>query len=217
MAAFASGLDTVYPPENRRLAEEIVERGALVSDYPLGARPRAEHFPRRNRLLAGMTLGTLVVEGEHTSGAMITARFALDQGREVFVVPGSIFSPQSRGPLGLLRDGATPVTRAGDVLEALNLTVIGAQLDFGRAAPPANEAERAVMGALGMEPRHVDEVLRRSGLAAGTVSATLALLELKGLVREVGGMQYVRVRENAPAYGAAGLRRGAGTGSERPS
>ncbi len=201
VAVFASGLDTIYPPENRNLAAEIEERGALLTDYPLGTRPRAEFFPRRNRILSGLTLGTLVIEGDHTSGAMITAKFALEQGREVFVVPGSIFSPQSRGPLGLLRDGATPVTGAEDVLEALNLTMIGAQLDFGHLAPPANPQEHAVLESLTLEPRHVDDLVRRSGLAAATVSGTLAMLELKGLARAVGGMQYVRVRENAPGFG----------------
>ena len=198
----ANGLDTTYPPENRGLANEIAEAGALVSDYPLGTRPRAEFFPRRNRIMSGVALGTLVVEGDVKSGAMITARFAAEQNREVFAVPGSIFAPQSRGPLSLIRDGATPVAGVEHVLEALNLTMIGAQLDFGRAAPPASEDERTLMEVLTREPRHVDEVVRASGLAAAQVSATLALLELKGQVRDLGGMQYVRVREPAPAYEA---------------
>ena len=196
-AVLANGLDTVYPPENRGLAREIAEAGALISDHPLGARPRAEHFPRRNRIMSGVALGTLVVEGDVKSGAMITARFAAEQNREVFAVPGSIFAPQSRGPLSLIRDGATPVARADHVLEALNLTMIGAQMDFGRAAPPASEDEQALMAALTREPRHVDDIVRETGLAAAQVSATLALLELKGLVRDVSGMQYVRVREPA--------------------
>ena len=194
VAVLASGLDTIYPAEHARLAEEIAERGALITDYPLGTKPRAEFFPRRNRIMSGLSLGTLIVEGDYTSGAMITARSAIEQNREVFVVPGSIFSPQSRGPLALLRDGATPVSRAEDILEALNLTMIGAQMDFGHAAPPAQPEERALMAALSREPRHIDDVARQSGLAAATVSATLALLELKGLVREMDAMQYVRVR-----------------------
>lgn len=202
VAVLANGLDTVYPPENRGLAREIAEAGALISDYPLGARPRAEHFPRRNRIMSGVALGTLVVEGDVKSGAMITARFAAEQNREVFAVPGSIFAPQSRGPLSLIRDGATPVARADHVLEALNLTMIGAQMDFGRAAPPASESEQALMAALTREPRHVDDIVRETGLAAAQVSATLALLELKGLVRDVSGMQYVRVREPAAGYQA---------------
>ncbi|MFA7297006.1 MAG: DNA-processing protein DprA [Dehalococcoidia bacterium] len=202
VAVIANGLDTVYPPENARLSEQIAEHGAVITDYPLGTKPRAEFFPRRNRIMSGVALGTLVVEGDHTSGAMITARFALEQGREVFVVPGSIFSPQSRGPHALLRDGATPVASAAEVLEALNLTMVGAQMDFGRAMPPTDPDERALMAALTREPRHIDDVVRASGLAAATVSGTLAMLELKGLVRDLGGMQYVRVREDLVGYDA---------------
>lgn len=200
VAVLANGLDTIYPPENRRLAEEIAARGAVLADYPLGTKPRADFFPRRNRILSGLTLGTLVVEGDHQSGAMITAKFAAEQNREVFAVPGSIFSPQSRGPLGLIRDGATPVTGANDVLEALNLTMIGAQLDFGRAAPPESDEERRLMAVLTREPSHIDEVARRAGLAAAVASGTLALLELKGLVRDVGGHHFARVREDDGDY-----------------
>ena len=200
IAVLAAGLDTVYPPENKRMAQEIAERGALVSDYPLDTRPRAEYFPRRNRIMSGLSLGTLVIEGDHQSGAMITARFAAEHNRDVFAVPGSIFSPHSRGPNALIKDGATPVLEAGDVLEALNLTMLGAQIDFGRAVPPASEDEHALLSALSREPRHIDVVVRESGLAAATVSGTLALLELKGLVRDVGGMQYVRLREDIPPY-----------------
>ena len=202
VAVLANGLDTTYPPENRGLAEEIAGSGALISDYPLGTKPRAEFFPRRNRIMSGLSLGTLVVEGDVKSGAMITARFAGEQNREVFAVPGSIFAPQSRGPLSLIRDGATPVGAVEHILEALNLTMIGAQLDFGRAAPAASEDEQSLMTALTREPCHVDEIVRNTGLAAARVSATLALLELKGLVRNVGGMQYVRVREPAASYDA---------------
>ncbi|MQC17122.1 MAG: DNA-processing protein DprA, partial [Chloroflexi bacterium] len=201
IAVLANGLDTLYPPENRRLADEIAESGAIVSDYPLGTKPRADFFPRRNRILSGLSMGTLVVEGDVKSGAMITAKFATEQNRDVFAVPGSIFSPQSRGPLELIRDGATPVSSAQDILEALDLARVGAQLDFGRAAPPESHEERTLMGVLTREPQHVDDVVRRSGLAAAIVSGTLALLELKGLVRDVGGMQFVRVREDATAYG----------------
>lgn len=177
IAVLANGLDTIYPPENRRMADEIAEHGALVSDYPLGTKPRADFFPRRNRILSGLALGTLVIEGDFKSGAMITAKFAVEQNRDVFAVPGSIFSPQSRGPLGLIRDGATPVSSAKDILEAPDLARLGAQLDFGRAAPPESEEERALMGVLTREPQHIDDVARRAGLAAAMVSGTLALLD----------------------------------------
>ena len=202
VAVVANGLDTTYPPENRKLAEEIAERGAVVTDYPLGTKPRADFFPRRNRILSGVSLGTLVVEGDFKSGAMITAKFATEQNRELFAVPGSIFSPQSRGPLGLIKDGATPVASANDILEALNLTQIGAQMDFGRAAPPESTEERALMNVLTREPQHIDLVARLSGLAPSVASGTLALLELKGLVRDLGGMQFVRVREASADYDA---------------
>ena len=157
----------------------------------------------RSRILSGVSLGTLVVEGDFQSGAMITAKYAMEQNRELFAVPGSIFSPQSRGPLGLIRDGATPVSSANDILEALNLSQLGAQMDFGRAAPPDSEEERALMKVLSREPQHVDMVTRRSGLAPSVASGTLALLELKGLVRDVGGMQFVRVREDSAEYHAS--------------
>ena len=215
IAVLANGLDEVYPPENRRLAEQIVEQGALISDYPLGTRPRAEYFPRRNRILSGVALGTLVVEGGYKSGSMITARSSTEQNREVFAVPGSIFSPQSEGPLSLIRDGATPVRRAEDILEALNLTMLGAQLDFGRAAPPESPEERAVIGALTREPTHIDEVARNSGLAASVVSGTLTMLELKGLARDVGSMQYVRLREELTDYDPISQATQPGTTGER--
>ena len=150
--------------------------------------------------MSGLALGTLVIEGDHQSGAMITARFAAEQNRDVFAVPGSIFSPHSRGPNALIKDGATPVLEPGDVLEALNLTMLGAQIDFGRAVPPASPDEHALLSVLSRELRHIDLVVRESGLAAATVSGTLALLELKGLVRDVGGMQYVRLREEVLPY-----------------
>ena len=215
IAVLANGLDEVYPPENRGLAERIMEQGALISDYPLGTHPRAEYFPRRNRILSGLALGTLVVEGGYKSGSMITARTAMEQNREVFAVPGSIFGLQSVGPLSLIRDGATPVRRTEDILEALNLTMIGAQLDFGRAAPPESTEERAVIGALTREPQHVDEVVRNSGLAASVVSGTLTMLELKGLARDVGGMQYVRLREEQTDYDADSVAQQPGTTGER--
>jgi len=196
----ASGLDTIYPPENAGLARDIAEAGALVTDYPLGTKPRAEFFPRRNRIMSGLALGTLIIEGDLKSGSMITARTAAEQNREVFAVPGSIFSPQSRGPLALLREGATPISSASEILEALNLTKLGAQLDFGRAVPPASGDEQLLLSALARDPRHIDEVVRTTGLAAATVSGTLALLELKGLVRNVGGMHYARIREDTPPY-----------------
>lgn len=192
IAVLACGLDMVYPPENLRLAQHIVEQGALISDYPVGTLPRSEFFPRRNRIMSGLSLGVLVVEGDLTSGALITARQALDQNREVFAIPGSIFSPAARGPNKLIQDGeAKLVSRVEDVLEELNLTMMVQQKE-AKALLPLNETEAILLRQLSSEPIHIDEVQRGSGLPISTVSSLLAMLELKGLIQQVGGMTYVR-------------------------
>lgn len=217
VAGVANGLDTVYPAENRGLARDLEAQGAVISDYPLGTKPRAEFFPRRNRILSGVSLGTVVVEGAFRSGAMITARYAGEQNRDVFAVPGSIFAPGSEGPLGLIRDGAVPVTRIEDIVEALHLRVAGTQLDLGHAAPHLTATEEVLVAALDGDPRHIDVVVRESGLAASEVSGTLALLELKGVVRNVGGMQYVRVPRKRPPSAARTSTGGAPPESDQPS
>ncbi|HKZ51255.1 MAG TPA: DNA-processing protein DprA [Dehalococcoidia bacterium] len=201
IAVLACGLDRVYPAEHARLALEIAQRGALVSDYPLDTQPRGEYFPRRNRIMSGLSLGVLVVEGDVKSGAMITAGLALEQNREVFAVPGSIFSPQSRGTHALIRDGAKLVQRTEDILEELNLTIVPQQLEV-RETIPATDTESSLLRYISTGPLHVDEVCRRSGLPVATVSSVLAMLELKGLVRQVGPMSYVRARETQVVYGA---------------
>jgi DNA processing protein len=200
IAVLACGLDIVYPAENAALALEIAERAALVSDYPLGIQPRGEYFPRRNRIMSGLSLGVLVVEGDHKSGALITAKLALEQNREVFAVPGSIFSPQSRGPNSLIQDGAKLVRRVEDILEELNLTMVPQQMELEEAVP-ATDTEAALLRHITREPLHVDEVCQQSGLPVATVSSVLAMLELKGLVRQVGPMSFVRTREASTAYG----------------
>ena len=131
----ACGLDIVYPPEHAKLAREIIEHGALISEYPLGTQPRGDYFPRRNRIMSGISLGVLVVEGDMKSGAIITARWAADQNREVFAVPGSIFSPQSRGTNDLIQQGAKLVQRIEDVLEELNLTMVPQQMEMQQLIP----------------------------------------------------------------------------------
>jgi DNA processing protein len=201
VAVLACGLDIVYPPEHAKLAREIMERGALVSDYPLGTQPRGDYFPRRNRIMSGMSLGVLVVEGDVKSGALITARLALDEGREVFAVPGSIFSPQSRGTNVLIQAGnAKLVSRVEHILEELNLTMVPQQIEM-KELMPATDTEAALLRHISKEPVHVDEVCRQSGLPVSTVSSVLAMLELKGLVRQMGPMAYVRARETQASYG----------------
>jgi DNA processing protein len=199
IAVFACGLDEVYPPENVKLAQAIIERGALVSEHPLGTRPKKEHFPLRNRIMSGLSLGVLVIEGDVNSGAMITADRALEQNREVFAVPGSILSPASRGTNRLIKEGAKLVNDVQDILEELNLTMIPRQLEM-REIVPENETESLIMKYLSHEPTHIDEVCRSSSLPIATVSSTLAMMELKGIVRQMGGMNYILAREARASY-----------------
>ncbi len=200
IAVLASGLDIVYPPEHGKLAREIVEQGALVSEYPLGTQPRGDYFPRRNRIMSGMSLGVLVVEGDVKSGAMITARFALEQDRELFAIPGSIFSPQSKGPNSLIQEGAKAVLNVEDILEELNLSMVPQQMEI-KEIVLTTDSEEALLRQLSREPLHVDEVCRKSGFPVSTVSSVLAMLELKGLVQQIGPMSYVRAREKQEAQG----------------
>lgn len=192
IAVLGNGVDIVYPRQHGRLADEIAKSGAVVSEHPIGTKPRAEHFPRRNRILSGITLGTLVIEAAESSGALITARHALDQNREVFAVPGSILSPGSLGTNGLIqRMEAKPVHKHEDILEELNLSFVGAQIEMA-ALFPANDEESSVLYHLSQEPTHIDEIIRGSGMTISVVSSLLAMMELRGLVRQVGGMNYVR-------------------------
>jgi DNA processing protein len=199
IAVLGSGVDIIYPWEHRRLAEEIVGHGALISEYALGTKPEASNFPPRNRIISGLSRGVIVVEAGDQSGALITADFAAEQGREVFAVPGSIFQRGSRGTNRLIRDGAQPVLSANDVLEILNLTDIAQHVE-AQMLLPTDATEAVLLEQLSDDPAHVDDVGRASGLPIATVSSTLALMELKGLVRHVGAMKYVRAREAGPAY-----------------
>ena len=204
IAVMGTGIDVIYPAEHKQLAQRVADTGALVSEYPLGVRPDSRNFPRRNRLLSGLSLGVLVVEAPMDSGVMHTVRFALEQGRDVFAVPGSIFSPTSLGANRLVQDGAKLVTDAADVLEELNVMRLEQPSLPGFAPLPAPEGiEAEVLQHIGAEPIHIDEVRRQSALPVANVSSTLSLLEIKGLVKQVGGMRYIRVMEPAARYGAA--------------
>lgn len=199
IAVLGSGVDVIYPAQNARLAAEIMERGALVSEYALGTRPEARNFPPRNRIISGLTLGTVVVEADVGSGARITSDFAAEQGREVFAVPGSIFARGSRGTNELIQQGAKMVCNVSDVLEELNLTMVSEQAQ-ARAVIPENETEAVLLEHLSAEPIHVDRLGRAVQLPIAQVSSTLALMELKGMVRQVGGMSYVLAREGGVDY-----------------
>jgi DNA processing protein len=195
IAVFACGLDIVYPSENARLAQAIMEQGAILSEHPLGVKPRPESFPLRNRIMSGLSLGVLVVEAGDKSGALITAQQALEQNREVLAIPGSILSPTSRGTNRLIQDGAKLVRDYTDILQELNLTMVVHQAEL-RDFSPADDIESAILMQLGPEPNHIDEICRRSGLAMPAVSSTLAMLELKGMAKQVGTMSYVLARRN---------------------
>lgn len=196
IAVAGTGLDRVYPPRHRDLAHDIVAQGALVSEFPLGTPPKPENFPVRNRIISGLSLGTLVVEAALQSGSLITARLATEQGREVFAIPGSIHSPQSRGCHALIRQGAKLVESAQDILEELGPlasvatqaahenTVSAIQLD-----PPM----AALLKQIGHDPVSVDTLIERSGLTADVVSSMLLQLELNGLVANCPGGKIQRI------------------------
>jgi DNA processing protein len=170
-----------------------------VSDYPLGTEPEGKNFPPRNRIISGLSLGVLVVEATVRSGALITADYAAEQGRDVFAVPGSILARGSAGTNALIRDGAKIVLGPEDVLEELNLAMVAERAEV-RQALPADEIEAALLTYLSADPTHVDELQQRMGLPVAQVTSALALMELKGMVRQVGGMKYVVTREPGVEY-----------------
>ncbi len=189
IAVLGSGLDRVYPSQHARLAEQIARQGAVITEFPLGTKPDARNFPQRNRVVAGIAFGTLVVEAGERSGASITAAFAAEQGRDVMAVPGSIYSPASQGTNRLIRDGAIPITGVEDILLELDR---GIRPMAAERIVPADEMERTLLDILGHEPLHIDEIARAASLPMSAVSSGLAIMELKGLARHTGGMNYVR-------------------------
>lgn len=202
-AVLGCGADCTYPKTHQRLAEEIVSSGALLSELPLGASPLRHHFPLRNRIIAGLCGGIIVVEASLSSGSLITARAALEQGREVLAVPGSIRNPLAHGCHALLKDGAHLVESAFDVLAALprHACTAGA----GSASPVTasefpltSRLERKVLDALGFEPTHMDALLARTGLTMPNLSSILLGLELSGAVRALTGGRFERVFPRSP-------------------
>ena len=200
IAVQACGLDLVYPSSHVNLAREIADSGALVSDYPLGTRPRAQFFPRRNRILSGLTLATLVVEAPEASGALITARLAMEQNRDVLAVPGGMFSPMSRGTNKLIQDGAKLVSSVDDILEELNMTAVSLPLEPAQLSLDLSTAEAQLLRQLNREPRHIDEIRQAVGVPIAELSSTLAMLELSGLAKQVGAMHFVIGREVQERY-----------------
>lgn len=202
IAVLGCGVDVVYPPEHRRLAQQIAEQGAIVSDYPIGTPPDAANFPPRNRIISGLSLGVVVIEADERSGALITTEFAAEQGRDVFAVPGNIFNKSSRGPNKLIQQGAKVVLDTQSVLEELNLNMVAVQAEI-QAALPDDPIERTIYGRLTHEPTEVNDLVRALDLPAEAVTTALTLMELKGMVRQASGTSYVLVREARESYEAS--------------
>ena len=198
IAVLGCGVDVIYPRSNRVLYKELLKAGLIVSEYPPGTKPRQWRFPARNRIISGLSSGVLVVEAGVKSGALITADFCLEQGREVYAVPGNIFSEKSGGPNGLLRMGATAVTGAADILEELGIEIAGQVADSRENSLKAAEAaglsreEMRVYAALEHDYGHQDEIARKAGLVGPQATTALVSLELKGFARHEPGLGYSR-------------------------
>jgi DNA processing protein len=198
-----TGIDVCYPKENKKLYEKVLERGAILSEFPLGTYPAPENFPMRNRIVAGMPLGVVVVEGAQYSGSLITARLAMEFGREVFSVPGNVTQPVSFAPNQLIKQGAKLVTNAEDVIEELPTPVRAMLMQAEQPeaeqrnlvlAASLNEAEKKLYEMLSAdEPKHIDGIVERSGLNSSVVLATLFDLEMKGIIRQLPGKQFSKV------------------------
>jgi DNA processing protein len=192
LAVVGTGIDRVYPAANRDLAHRLANTGGILSEFPLGTPPLPANFPRRNRLISGLARGVLVVEATYASGSLITARFAAEQGRDVFAIPGSIHSPFSKGSHRLIKDGAKLVETAQDVLEELGMTGPGAARAPSATVVAECDAAR-VLTALGHDPVGVDALITRSGLAAEAVTAALVELELTGQIASLPGGRYQKL------------------------
>jgi DNA processing protein len=203
VAVLGTGLDVVYPAENRKLYERIAGSGAVISELPLGTPPDPGNFPVRNRLISGLALGVVVVEATAKSGSLITARIALDQGRQVFAVPGPVDREGVVGPHRLIKEGAKLVERAADITEELEPMVSpaipgGPARPAGEAASPGkplDERERKIWDLLGVEPLHIDPISRQVGLGVAQTAEVLLRLEIMGLVKQLPGTLFVRNRE----------------------
>ena len=192
IAVMASGPDVTYPPRHKALRAVIAEHGAVVTENAFGTEPMRERFPARNRIVAGLSLGTVVIEAPDKSGALITASQAIEAGRDVFAVPGSVHSPLNRGCHALIKDGAGLVETVEDIVDGLGINLHAVPPRPKRDTSDLPAGERAVLGALSHEPTHVDSVVEATGLSTSQVTAALMLLEVKALVRRFPGSTYVR-------------------------
>ncbi len=194
LAVLGCGIDIVYPPEHKKLYEAIPAQGAVISEFPMGTPPEPHHFPQRNRIISGLSLGCVVIEAALKSGSLITARLALEQGREVFAVPGSIFSPMSAGTHQLLLSGAKLIRDVEDILEEILPLRTKSHQDNVTSAPPSSLEGEALLiyQQISYEPRHTDQVIEETALPTSAVLNLLLILELQGLIRKMEGQFYVR-------------------------
>jgi len=193
IAVLGCGIDTAYPPENRGLMEEIARSGAVLTENPFGTQPESGYFPARNRIISGLSAGTVIIEAAEDSGSLITADYTLKQNRMLFAVPGNISSLTSRGTNSLIKQGARLVETARDVLQGLDLYK-GRNIApaVNRPLPPLTDEERTVYDSVTGEPKHIDAIMAASGKAPGRLSGVLTTLELKGLVKQLPGKYFVR-------------------------
>ncbi|MGQ9608517.1 MAG: DNA-processing protein DprA [bacterium] len=200
IAVMGNGLDIIYPPNNEKLYERIINSGAVISEFPMGTEPKKENFPIRNRIISGLSLGTLVVEASNHSGALITANYALEQGREVFAVPGPIFSETSKGTNSLIKQGAKLVESTDDILTELTFYIpnsYGNECEYLKdddkiMEKQLSEEEYKIWKVVDYTPIHIDDITRQTNLPTSVVSAMLVILELKGLIQQQTGKLFVK-------------------------
>jgi DNA processing protein len=193
IAVLGCGIDLVYPPENKDLLERISSNGAVMTENPFGTKPEAGYFPARNRIISGLSRGTVIIEATEDSGSLITANYTFEQGRKLFAVPGNIGSPNSRGTNNLIRQGAVLVEGTDDILRDLGMKRTVAKRKSGiRPLPPLTPEEECALRCITNEPRHIDVIMNESRIASGRLSGVLITLELKGLAKQLPGKYYVR-------------------------
>jgi DNA processing protein len=193
VAVAGCGVDIVYPPANKDLYQEIADHGAVVSEFPIGTAPDAWQFPVRNRIISGLSLGTVVIEAPEKSGALLTAGAAADQGRDVYVVPGDVRTGLSKGCHALLKEGAKLIEGAEDILQEMGIPVEAAQERLSEIPEDISEDEKTVLATLSLEEKHIDSIILDSRLDTGRVNGILVTLEIRGLVKRVPGNCFVRV------------------------
>jgi DNA processing protein len=195
IAVFGTGIDTVYPASNKKLMEKIIQKGVVISEFPFGTPPEPKNFPIRNRIISGLCMGTVVVEATKNSGSLITASQALEQGREVFAVPGSIDSFKSRGCHFLIKQGARLIENSDDILDELGLNyrfVPKTDTFTQEQLPPLDESEKTIFDLIGDYPIHIDQITRQGNMEPKEISSILMRMELMGIIKQLPGKMFVR-------------------------